>query len=93
MWIIPSTGQEISTDTDGVLHIDKVTGDETVDYKCQAENKAGSDTLDIVLSIFPKHIKPKIYKVINSNATIGDDGYLQCEIYASPEPAVSFGLV
>lgn len=89
-WMKASTRQELSKGTDGVLYIEKVIREESTNYICKAENKAGDVSREIHLSV---RSKPDVFDVKNGTAIVGGFGQIQCHVYGNPKPSVYIRLV
>ncbi|XP_065214652.1 fasciclin-2-like isoform X2 [Planococcus citri] len=84
-WTKANTKQEVSKGTDGILYIEKVIRDDTTDYDCKAENKAGEQIYHFHLSV---RSKPEVFDVKNGTSRVGEFGQIQCHVYGNPKPSV-----
>lgn len=76
----------MTSDLDGILHIEKVTKDDDGEFKCVATNKAGHDEKSVRLLV---QSKPEIIEVVNGTAVVGRSGQIDCYVYGNPQPNVT----
>lgn len=71
----------------GILRINRVEQNDDSDYKCYAQNPAGT-----VEQTFKVHVlvKPKIYEFLNKTAVDNHEGKIVCKASGRPAPTVTF---
>lgn len=94
-WIRASTQQNLGIASDrftvneltGVLNILRVTKDDNGDFKCIANNGAGSVEKDVHFVVI---IKPQIAELKNITFKTDDEAIMECRVTGNPVPTITF---